>query len=151
MRLKKIFILFLSIFTISFLSFNTVLASSNVALLHNHNSTVIEPAANKRVHFNFDNVYFNSEIPSVDVQLYGYIDDVSGRLINVAGVQWYNNPNIGYYNKDKLTISETHRVDNYTIKVKLKYTYQDIFGKNLSEYYRSVTCDSPGPSGWKLN
>src|SRR5699024_5466427 len=93
----------------------------------------------------FDDIYVSVEHQKVDLQLYGYIDDVSGRLINVAGIQWYNNADIGYYNLDDMKIVETTRIDNYTIKVRMKYIYKNIFGTVLSEHYFNVRCDSPGP------
>ncbi len=109
------------------------------------NEIIIEPKANKKVIFNFDDIYVSVEHQKVDLQLYGYIDDVSGKLINVAGIQWYNNADIGYYNLDDMKIVETTRIDNYTIKVRMKYIYKNIFGTVLSEHYFNVWCDSPGP------
>ncbi|OUQ74277.1 hypothetical protein B5E48_13025 [Massilimicrobiota sp. An105] len=114
------------------------------------NDDIIEPQANKKVIFDFEGIYVSVEHRDVDLQLYGYIDDVSGKLINVAGVHWYNNTAVGYYNKDSMEIAETTRIDTYTIRVKMLYTYKDIFGTVLSKHYFTVTCDSPGPSGSDL-
>lgn len=114
------------------------------------NDEIIEPHANKKVIFDFEEIYISVEHQDVDLQLYGYVDDVSGRLINVAGVHWYNNTAVGYYNMDSMEIAETTRIDTYTIRVKMLYTYKSITGAVLSKHYFTVTCDSPGPSGSDL-